>query len=365
MKEWLIAISICLVALVSALLFVFVDYGKKIDPPASNGGDVVEPNEPSIIEMENVYITAKMGQNCFNPTLGVQYETPVLGVEFNVSDALKLFNANDYSIVIYLKGAHIGKYEDFYVLDTYDKEFTYYNGNTMLCAYFYLPDDYILPNAEIWHLDKSVNYDVLLEITNTLTQEKLTSNLLHDNFRCLYNDGTESGIEGYYMSILHVELNSDLFTESGYLDPKKSWENDANDYDFTLTTGEETNFFGYIMYLPYKLSHSVINNSCTITVNMHLKHADFKDVPETFYELKLDVSNMSCTNNYDVYKLQLPDDFLYPIIVDDNRQMFYYDLSINIDYGNDNVVTLDFDKEYVIGGGDWFAEILIINMTKK
>jgi len=187
------------------------DKTKTDNQNTSNDKNTDDNNKTNTVvsDIQNVYISASSVFNSIHQAGWNTTEKNVLQVTLKTSDALKLLNADRYSITIYLQGmaSYMGGK---YVLTTYDNDLTTHNANSSYTWLFYvLPDDFVLPQGDTQNL--TYTYYALVEIKDNTTNEVITSNLISGDISCRYSN------EVYFLTILDIELNSNKFTKSGTL----------------------------------------------------------------------------------------------------------------------------------------------------
>lgn len=221
-KMIMLTLSIVLIAAITVLLCLSQDNSTPL--PTPNGSVTTPVDKPQDdnkntdnddnnnvdTAIQNVYISASGTSNPLNQAGYNTIENNVLQVCIKTSDALKLLNADRYSITVYLQGisSNMGGR---YVLTSYDNELTTHNvDSSATWLYYVLPNDFALPqngmNAVLTYY-----YYALVEIKDNTTNEVITSNLISGDIACKYMN------DKYIMTVLDIELNSSKFTKSGKL----------------------------------------------------------------------------------------------------------------------------------------------------
>ncbi len=221
-KMIMVTLSIVLIAAITVLLCLSQDTDTPLPTPNGsvttpvdkpqndNNGTSNDDNNNVDTAIQNVYISASGTSNPLNQAGYNTIENNVLQVCIKTSDALKLLNADRYSITVYLQGisSNMGGR---YVLTSYDNELTTHNvDSSATWLYYVLPNDFALPqngmNAVLTYY-----YYALVEIKDNTTNEVITSNLISGDIACKYMN------DMYIMTVLDIELNSSKFTKSGKL----------------------------------------------------------------------------------------------------------------------------------------------------
>ena len=103
------------------------------DSPITDNEQVTTPT----YELQNVYITKGTGRDLYAVGSN-QISKPLIGLIFSNNDYTELYVNGDYTVTIYLKGAHLGVYENYYVVTEYYTSVKYQNAIEVL---YELPSD--------------------------------------------------------------------------------------------------------------------------------------------------------------------------------------------------------------------------------